>query len=168
MIQHWNVTYICATNEVVSGTHAAYEMSRKFADAQGWFNQYVALKAERVIHMVCGLPNIIKESIAPDRCNPMPIPTKQQREEAVMLDKFLSTRPKKLEEKKYWIIKLDWIRALIVAEFFSSILNEKGEVCDLQGKKISCCGEGKSACPLPMMSFVLKNSPLKFLSDGQK
>jgi len=153
MIKPWNVTYICVTNEVGSGTHATDEMSRKFVDAQGWFNQYVASKAERVIHVVCGVPNIIKESTAPDRRNPMPIPSKQQREEALMLDKFLSTRPKKLEEKGYWIIKLDWSRALIVAEFFSSILNEKGEVCDLQGKKISCCGEGKSARPLPMITF---------------
>jgi adenosylcobinamide kinase/adenosylcobinamide-phosphate guanylyltransferase len=42
------------------GIHARDEVSRKFTDLQGWMNQHIARRADRVILMVSGLPLIIK------------------------------------------------------------------------------------------------------------
>jgi adenosylcobinamide kinase/adenosylcobinamide-phosphate guanylyltransferase len=158
LTEAWNVTYIFVTNEVGSGTHAPDNMSRKFIDVQGWFNQYVASKAERVIHMVCGVPNAIKEPTNVDPRSPLILPTKQQIDEASMLDKTLSARGIAMEAKGYWIIKVDRSKTAIVAEFYSCIVNDKGEVCDLEGKKIKCCGDGKKERPAPMKVFEARTA----------
>jgi adenosylcobinamide kinase/adenosylcobinamide-phosphate guanylyltransferase len=42
------------------GMHADTESGRKFADLQGWVNQYIAAKAREVILMVSGIPVAIK------------------------------------------------------------------------------------------------------------
>merc|ERR1712238_398420 len=42
MTKPWNCTFVFVTNELGSGTHAHDHTTRKFVDAQGWFNQYVA------------------------------------------------------------------------------------------------------------------------------
>jgi adenosylcobinamide kinase/adenosylcobinamide-phosphate guanylyltransferase len=38
------------------GVHPENEIARKFADLQGWMNQYIAKKADEVILMVSGIP----------------------------------------------------------------------------------------------------------------
>ncbi len=54
-------TLIIVTNEIGMGTHAQTESARKFADLQGWMNQYIARHADEVILMVSGIPVTIKE-----------------------------------------------------------------------------------------------------------
>ena len=54
-------TLIFVTNEIGMGMHAPTEMGRKFADLQGWANQYIAAKAQKVILMVSGIPVMIKK-----------------------------------------------------------------------------------------------------------
>jgi adenosylcobinamide kinase/adenosylcobinamide-phosphate guanylyltransferase len=51
---------IVITNEIGMGTHAATDMGRKFADLQGWMNQYIAEKADAVTFMVSGIPMKVK------------------------------------------------------------------------------------------------------------
>lgn len=53
-------TYIIISNELGMGMHAETEIGRKFTDLQGWMNQYIAQKADKVIFMVSGIPMIIK------------------------------------------------------------------------------------------------------------
>ncbi|WP_207531685.1 bifunctional adenosylcobinamide kinase/adenosylcobinamide-phosphate guanylyltransferase [Desertivirga arenae] len=53
-------TFIIISNELGMGLHADTEVGRKFADLQGWANQYVASKAEEAIFMVSGLPLYLK------------------------------------------------------------------------------------------------------------
>jgi adenosylcobinamide kinase / adenosylcobinamide-phosphate guanylyltransferase len=53
-------TFIIISNELGMGLHAENEVGRKFADLQGWANQYVASKAEEAIFMVSGLPLYLK------------------------------------------------------------------------------------------------------------
>jgi adenosylcobinamide kinase/adenosylcobinamide-phosphate guanylyltransferase len=48
------------TNELGMGVHAENEASRKFADLQGWMNQYIAKHADRVFLMVSGISTQIK------------------------------------------------------------------------------------------------------------
>ena len=55
-----NNTFIIISNEIGMGTHADTEIGRKFTDLQGWINQYLAQKAEKVIFMVSGIPVVIK------------------------------------------------------------------------------------------------------------
>src|SRR5699024_1255494 len=45
---------ILVTNEIGMGTHAATESGRKFADMQGWMNQFIAKQADEVTLMVSG------------------------------------------------------------------------------------------------------------------
>jgi adenosylcobinamide kinase/adenosylcobinamide-phosphate guanylyltransferase len=52
------------TNEIGLGGTSENELQRKFADLQGWMNQYIAARADEVIWMVCGIPMKIKEHIA--------------------------------------------------------------------------------------------------------
>jgi len=137
MVKQWNATFIFVTNEVGSGTHAENHLSRKFVDIQGWLNQYVGKRADRVIHVVCGVPTMIKEP-NPDTRSPNLIPNKQKVNEAHMLDKTLSTRGVEMEAKGYFITKLDRSKGVIVVQFFACTVNDKGEVCDLNGKKIPC------------------------------
>ena len=53
-------TYIIISNELGMGMHAETETGRKFTDLQGWMNQYIAQKADKVILMVSGIPMVIK------------------------------------------------------------------------------------------------------------
>ena len=42
------------------GVHAQTEKGRKFVELQGWINQYIAAKADKVVFMVSGIPVQIK------------------------------------------------------------------------------------------------------------
>lgn len=56
-----NATIIIISNEIGMGVHADTHIGRKFTELQGWMNQYLAKKANKVILMVSGIPVIIKE-----------------------------------------------------------------------------------------------------------
>jgi adenosylcobinamide kinase/adenosylcobinamide-phosphate guanylyltransferase len=140
LTQPYNITFVVVTNEVGSGTHATAHLTRKFVDAQGWFNQFVARKAHQVIHMVSGVPNLIKNDLTKTVAD-----LQERTEEAHRLDRHLSARGLPMDAKGYFMIKL--IDGLIVANFHSCILNDQGEVCDLNGNKIKCCS-GKSPEPM--------------------
>jgi len=56
-------TFIFITNEIGMGETSPNQVQRKFTDLQGWLNQYIASKADKVILMVSGLPLIVKDSI---------------------------------------------------------------------------------------------------------
>lgn len=61
-----NNTFIIISNEIGMGMHADTEIGRKFTDLQGWMNQYIAEKANKVIFMVSGIPMVVKpHPIAP-------------------------------------------------------------------------------------------------------
>lgn len=49
------------SNELGMGVHPENEIARKFADLQGWMNQYIAREANTVYLMVSGVPLLIKE-----------------------------------------------------------------------------------------------------------
>jgi len=51
---------IVVSNELGMGVHPAEESARKFADLQGWMNQYIARQASKVFLMVSGIPVKIK------------------------------------------------------------------------------------------------------------
>lgn len=51
---------IVVSNELGMGVHPENEIARKFADLQGWMNQYIAKSADKVILMVSGIPVNIK------------------------------------------------------------------------------------------------------------
>ncbi|HHP7241737.1 MAG TPA: bifunctional adenosylcobinamide kinase/adenosylcobinamide-phosphate guanylyltransferase [Cyclobacteriaceae bacterium] len=53
--------WIIITNEIGMGMHADTSTGRKFADLQGWINQYFAKKADKVTLMVSGLPLVVKD-----------------------------------------------------------------------------------------------------------
>lgn len=53
-------TLIVVSNELGMGVHPVNEIARKFADLQGWMNQFIAKNANEVILMVSGLPMKIK------------------------------------------------------------------------------------------------------------
>jgi adenosylcobinamide kinase/adenosylcobinamide-phosphate guanylyltransferase len=55
-----DATLIIISNEIGMGVHAQTETGRKFADLQGWANQYVAAKADQAVFMVSGLPLQLK------------------------------------------------------------------------------------------------------------
>lgn len=48
--------FIIISNEIGMGMHADNEVGRKFADLQGWTNQYIAKIADEAIFMVSGRP----------------------------------------------------------------------------------------------------------------
>ncbi|HKM94849.1 MAG TPA: bifunctional adenosylcobinamide kinase/adenosylcobinamide-phosphate guanylyltransferase [Prolixibacteraceae bacterium] len=48
------------SNELGMGVHPENELARKFADLQGWMNQYIAKSADEVILMVSGIPVSIR------------------------------------------------------------------------------------------------------------
>ncbi|WP_367868068.1 bifunctional adenosylcobinamide kinase/adenosylcobinamide-phosphate guanylyltransferase [Pedobacter sp. WC2423] len=54
-------TFFIISNELGMGLHAETPVGRKFADLQGWANQYVAAKADQAIFMVSGLPMFLKQ-----------------------------------------------------------------------------------------------------------
>ena len=53
-------TFIFVTNEIGMGGVSENELQRRFTDLQGWFNQYVAARADELYLMVCGIPTKIK------------------------------------------------------------------------------------------------------------
>jgi len=150
MITQWNATFIFVTNEIGSGLHGESNASRKFVDAQGWLNQHVAAKANMVVHMVAGQPNIIKD-LAAERRNPLRAPNPNDLKERQVLDIFLSSRGLAMDSKGYFLVKLDHDKGVIRATYHSCIVNDKGEVCDVHGNKLSCHGDGNR--PEPMETF---------------
>lgn len=52
---------IVVTNEIGSGVIPMAAQTRAFVDLQGWMNQHIAKQAKTVVHMVCGIPHIIKD-----------------------------------------------------------------------------------------------------------
>lgn len=55
-----DATIIIITNEIGMGVHAETHIGRKFVELQGWVNQFIAKKAEKVTFMVSGLPMKVK------------------------------------------------------------------------------------------------------------
>lgn len=55
-----NATIIIITNEIGMGVHAETHIGRKFTELQGWMNQFLAKKADKVVLMVSGIPVTIK------------------------------------------------------------------------------------------------------------
>jgi len=51
---------IVVSNELGMGVHPEHEAARKFADLQGWMNQFIAKSADEVYLMVSGLPIQVK------------------------------------------------------------------------------------------------------------
>nr|MBD3622241.1 bifunctional adenosylcobinamide kinase/adenosylcobinamide-phosphate guanylyltransferase [Sunxiuqinia sp.] len=51
---------IVVSNELGMGVHPENEMARKFADLQGWMNQFIAAQADTVYLMVSGIGIKIK------------------------------------------------------------------------------------------------------------
>lgn len=55
-----DATFVFVTNEIGMGGTSANALQRRFTDLLGWFNQYVASKADEVVMMVSGIPVKIK------------------------------------------------------------------------------------------------------------
>ena len=55
-----DATYIFVSNEIGMGGTSDNEIQRRFADLQGWVNQYIAACADEVVLMVAGIPLKIK------------------------------------------------------------------------------------------------------------
>ena len=56
-----DATFIFVTNEIGMGGNSENLIQRKFTDMQGWMNQYIASRANRVILMVSGIPVKVKD-----------------------------------------------------------------------------------------------------------
>lgn len=56
-----DATFIVISNELGMGMHAETAIGRKFADLQGWANQYVAAKSREAVFIVSGLPLFLKK-----------------------------------------------------------------------------------------------------------
>ena len=52
--------FIFVTNEVGLGGTSENPLQRRFNDLQGWMNQYIAARADRVLLMVAGIPLWVK------------------------------------------------------------------------------------------------------------
>ena len=142
MIGQWNTTFVFVTNEIGSGSHASDAVTRTFTDYQGWLNQFVASKAKEVVHMVAGCATVVKRVDDSGRGAKGSWMAEEDRDEARLLDTFLSSRSLTMDSKGYFMVKLEGNR--IVVSFYSCIVNDKGEICDLQGNKIKCCNGGSS------------------------
>ena len=53
-------TLIIISNEIGMGVHAETEIGRKFVELQGWMNQHIAKRANKVVLMVSGIRVNIK------------------------------------------------------------------------------------------------------------
>lgn len=53
-------SFILVTNEIGMGEMSQNDIQRKFADLQGWLNQYIAKRADEVYLMVSGIPMKVK------------------------------------------------------------------------------------------------------------
>lgn len=51
---------IVVSNELGMGVHPEHELARKFADIQGWMNQFIARQADEVYLMISGIAVKIK------------------------------------------------------------------------------------------------------------
>jgi len=56
-----NGNYLIISNELGMGMHADTAIGRKFADLQGWANQYVAAVAQEAVFIVSGMPLFLKK-----------------------------------------------------------------------------------------------------------
>ena len=56
-----DATFIFVTKEIGMGGTSENLIQRKFTDMQGWMNQYIASRANRVILMVSGIPVKVKD-----------------------------------------------------------------------------------------------------------
>ena len=132
--------------------------TQKFVNVQGWFNQHVASSADAV-HMVTGMPNFVKRlsssSSSSGGRDPTKAPYDKDLEERAMLDKFLSARKLNMDEKGYFMMKVNHDRGVVRATYHSCIKNENGEICDVRGKKISCSGDNH---PEPMIAFEARTA----------
>jgi adenosylcobinamide kinase/adenosylcobinamide-phosphate guanylyltransferase len=59
-----NASLFIISNEIGMGVHAETAIGRKFTDLQGFANQYIAGKAQKVVLMVSGIPVTIKDHTA--------------------------------------------------------------------------------------------------------
>ena len=55
-----DIDLIVVSNELGMGVHPENEVARKFADVQGWMNQFIARQADEVYLMVAGIEVKIK------------------------------------------------------------------------------------------------------------
>lgn len=55
-----DATFIFVTNEIGLGGMPENPVQRKFTDLQGWMNQYIAQKADKVKMMVSGIAVLVK------------------------------------------------------------------------------------------------------------
>lgn len=55
-----NAQFVFVTNEIGMGGVSQSDVQRRFADLQGWLNQYIAAKADEVFLMVSGIPVKVK------------------------------------------------------------------------------------------------------------
>lgn len=55
-----DMNLIVVSNELGMGVHPEHETARKFADLQGWMNQFIAEQADKVYLMVSGIEVKIK------------------------------------------------------------------------------------------------------------
>lgn len=55
-----NAHFIIVSNEIGLGGMPENEVQRKFTDLQGWMNQYIAAKANKVFMMVSGIAMTVK------------------------------------------------------------------------------------------------------------
>lgn len=55
-------TFIFVTNEIGLGGVSENLVQRRFSDLQGWINQYIAAKADKVVFMVSGIGMEIKNT----------------------------------------------------------------------------------------------------------
>ena len=55
-----DIRLIAVSNELGMGIHPDNEIARKFADLQGWMNQYIAAMSDAVYLMIAGIPVRIK------------------------------------------------------------------------------------------------------------
>ena len=109
--------------------------------------------------MVTGMPNFVKRlsssSSSSGGRDPTKAPYDKDLEERAMLDKFLSARKLNMDEKGYFMMKVDHDRGVVRATYHSCIKNENGEICDVRGKKISCSGDNR---PEPMIAFEARTA----------
>ena len=155
LISQWDATFVFVTNEIGSGLHATTPASRKFVDAQGWLNQHVSLNADTVVHMIAGLPNVIKNVNVTESRDPLRAPDKRDLAERAMLDKFLSARRLDMDDNGYFMILLDHKAGVIRATYHSCVKNENGEICDIHGNVIPRNGEKG---PEPMATFEARTA----------
>lgn len=55
-----DASFIFVTNEIGMGEMSQNDIQRRFADLQGWLNQYIAKKADNVYLMISGIPMKVK------------------------------------------------------------------------------------------------------------